>query len=144
MKWIVKLMNGEGGTSEVSLDSVDDIEDVLLDLCRIHLHHPRVGCPVLQIDSLVKQFQDSFEGFQTHHTKGNPRLSQEVDDGVIQLLAEFVHVLRNTILQPDLLWFSPAVIIRRTLLTRSLVDLVHLQELFVLVPIWLTSSVLRS
>ena len=31
-------VGGEGGTSEVSLDSVDDIKDLLLDLGRLHLH----------------------------------------------------------------------------------------------------------
>ena len=42
-----------------------------------------------------------------------------------------------------LLWFSPAVIIHRTLLSRSLVDLVNLQELFVLVRVHLFQVVLE-
>ena len=39
---------GEGGTCEVSLYRVDDVEDLFLDLGRLHLHQLRVSGAMLE------------------------------------------------------------------------------------------------
>ena len=48
-------VRGEGSAREVSLDGVDYIKDLFLDLGCLHLHHLGVGGPVLEIHSLVEQ-----------------------------------------------------------------------------------------
>ena len=100
---------GEGGTCEVSLYRVDDVEDLFLDLGRLHLHQLRVSGAMLEIHALVKQFQDPLKAFKPHHTEGNPRLRQEIHDCVIELLLQFVNVPWNAVLKPYLLRLSAVI-----------------------------------
>ena len=140
-------VGGEGGTSDVSLDSVDDIKDLLLDLGRLHLHQLWVGGPMLQVDSLVEQFQQSLKWLEPHHSEGDTRLSQKVHNCVIQLLAEIVNILWKAIFQPHLLLRLAATsLICRALLSRFPFGFgcrVHFQELLELLHMELLQMVLE-